>query len=54
MLIPMSSVIAVAGDVEAVERPSYLIVSPALEMPNSARPPSAVAVFIEMTKLTRE
>ena len=51
MLIPMSSVIAKPGTFQRFSRPSSLIVIPPFEMPYSARLPSAVAVFIEMTKL---
>ena len=51
MLMPMSRVIAFPGTLKRFSRPSSLIVRPSLEIPNRARLPSAVAVFIDMTKL---
>ena len=48
MLMTMSSVIAFPGTCQRFSLPSCFTVIPALEMPYSARPPSAVAVFIVM------
>ena len=53
MLMIVSSDIAFPGTLNLFSRPSSLIVIPSLEMPYSARLPSAVAVFIEMMKLKR-
>src|SRR5438270_13397712 len=53
MLIPMSSDIAFPGTLKRFSRPSSLIVKPSFEMPYRARLPSAVAVFIERTKLAQ-
>ena len=49
----MSRVIAAPGTFHRLSRPSCLTVRPSFEMPYSARLPSAVAVFIEMTKLAQ-
>ena len=51
MLTIMSTVIPFPGTLYLFSFPSHLIVIPSREMPRSARPPSAVAVFIEMMKL---
>ena len=53
MLMTMSRVIAAPGTFHRLSRPSCLTVNPSFEMPYSARLPSAVAVFIEMTKLAQ-
>ena len=51
MLSTMSSDIALPGTLKRLSRPSSLTVRPSLEIPKSARLPSAVAVFIEIMKL---
>ena len=51
MLTTMSRVIAFPGTWKRLSTPSCLIVIPSREMPKSARPPSAVAVFIVIRKL---
>ena len=53
MLIRVSRDMANPGTFQRLRRPSCVIVSPSFEMPYRARLPSAVAVFIEMTKLAR-
>ena len=49
----VSQLIANPGTFHLFSRPSCLIERPSFEIPYSARLPSAVAVFIEMTKLAR-
>ena len=51
MLTIMSTVIAFPGTLNRFSFPSRLTVIPSREMPKSARPPSAVAVFMVMMKL---
>ena len=50
MLSSASSVIARAGTLLRFSTPSCLIVIPSLEIPNKAREPSMVAVFIDRTR----
>ena len=51
LLYHMSTLIAFPGTLKRFNLPSCFTVIPSREMPYSARPPSAVAVFIEMMKL---